>query len=129
MDTKIHQKSHTIVSVLLWVSNGTFWHQKVVPEGGSRPQNRQKNSKKHPSGYVSKKLWKWRSYDVVLPRSVLRALKIARFLFEPELQENRTDLPKNHNHNHRHGPETQKRIASVSPWDVATFGVLSLIHI
>ena len=66
MDTKIHHKTHKIVSVPPWVSNGTFWHQKVVPEGGYPLKIDQKSR-------------------VFLPRSGLRALKIARFLFEPEL--------------------------------------------
>ena len=94
-----------------------FGIKKWSREGGTPLKIDKKTSQR-----VSKKLWKWRSYHVVLPRSVLRALKIARFLFEPELQENRTELPKSHNHNHRHGPETKKKWPAFPPGTLPHLG-------
>ena len=49
MEPKIHQKSSKIVSGPPWLSTGTFWSQKVVPEGGTPPKwmrHRSKSTKK-----------------------------------------------------------------------------------
>ena len=44
--TKIHQKSTKIVSGPPWVSTGTIWPQKVVPEGGYPPKPTPKTTQK-----------------------------------------------------------------------------------
>ncbi len=126
---QIHQKSNQIVSVPPRVSNGTSWHQKVVPEGGLKKHASQRLSKivleMTSLCYFPGTFWPARAEDRALSFLRRTCKKTEQSYREPTRNGRTTREHEGQQPQLPPQPRNSEKNAGASPWDVATFGVYS----